>query len=58
MCANDWGSQKQGGHKTRPYEKRGFVGASDPARKVHELGQDNFMVALARTSTGTDGDLT
>ena len=31
----------QGGHKTRPYEKRGSVGAT-------------LLVALARTSHGTD----
>ena len=34
----------EGDHKGRPYNI--CVGASDPARKVHELGQDNSMFAL------------
>jgi hypothetical protein len=42
MCGNDWGSQKQGDHEGRPYEKHGFVGAG-------------FIPALARTANRTDG---
>ena len=42
MCVSDWCSQNQGGHKTRPYEKHGFVGAT-------------LVVALARTANETDG---
>jgi hypothetical protein len=29
------------------------VGASDPARKVHDLGQDTLVVALASNADGT-----
>jgi hypothetical protein len=42
MCGNDWGSQKQGGYKTRPYANMFFVGAT-------------LVVALARTANGTHG---
>jgi hypothetical protein len=53
MCGNDWGSQKQGGHKIRPYEKNDLVGAN---RHVKHALHD--VVALARTTNGTNGATT
>ena len=38
------GCSGEGEHGVRPYAN--VVGASDPARKVHGLGQDDSMFAL------------
>ena len=37
---------------TRPYAT--FVGASDPARKVHDLGQETLVFALASSANGLE----
>ena len=39
---------------TRDCPYANVVGASDPAREVHDLGQDDSMFALARTSNGRE----
>jgi hypothetical protein len=43
-CVGSDGASGAGEHGVRPYNID--VGASDPARKVPDLGQDNSMFAL------------